>query len=139
MEQQDAASEGPGAPELDPAAAAQESLAPVQEMPPTKLCVALTGTSVREQLAQAYEAKRRGADVVEIRLDYLEDFLLNPAQNLSNLITNCSLPAIVTFRPVWEGCATVLGRVAAGVRSCVRCSLSSVVGCGMAVVRVQGW
>jgi hypothetical protein len=51
------------------------------------------------QLVQAAEA---GADLVEIRLDYLAHF--NPATDLAKLLNACPLPAIVTYRPTWEGC-----------------------------------
>lgn len=67
----------------------------------TKLCVALTGSSVEEQVGQAHAAKARGADLVEIRLDYLDEF--EPSTHVAELLQACPLPSIVTCRPVWEG------------------------------------
>jgi len=53
------------------------------------------------------EAKSSGAEVVELRLDYLEDLSLeDPLPALEKLLGSCKtqrIPAIVTFRPDWEG------------------------------------
>ena len=53
------------------------------------------------------EAKSAGAQVVELRLDYLEDLPLeDPQPALERLLGCCKTqrtPAIVTFRPEWEG------------------------------------
>lgn len=67
----------------------------------TKLCTSLTATTVQGMLAEAEEAKRAGADIVELRIDYLESF--SPEADLPVLIQKCGLPAIVTYRPTWEG------------------------------------
>lgn len=65
------------------------------------LCVPLTGTTIEQQLDQSEEARKEGADLVEIRLDYLTD--LDSPDDLLKLLRRCSLPSIVTFRPKWEG------------------------------------
>ncbi|KAJ1695239.1 hypothetical protein LUZ63_011937 [Rhynchospora breviuscula] len=44
---------------------------------------------------------RLGADVVELRLDCLSS--LQPRSDLERLLTNRPLPALVTYRPKWEG------------------------------------
>ncbi|KAF5199225.1 Shikimate dehydrogenase (NADP(+)) [Thalictrum thalictroides] len=47
------------------------------------------------------EAKTQGADLVEIRLDYINDF--QPRQDLEILFKDKPLPVIVVFRPKWDG------------------------------------
>lgn len=48
-----------------------------------------------------------GADIVELRLDYVRDLNLeDPEQQLQAVIQaskKAELPAIVTLRPAWEG------------------------------------
>lgn len=39
--------------------------------------------------------------IIELRLDFLAN--LNPARDLPKLVAACPVPAIVTFRPKWEG------------------------------------
>lgn len=67
----------------------------------THLCTSLVATTVDGMLAEAQEAVANGADIVELRLDYLEDF--SPERDLPRLVQQCPLPAIATYRPVWEG------------------------------------
>jgi 3-dehydroquinate dehydratase/shikimate dehydrogenase len=47
------------------------------------------------------QAAEAGADLVEIRLDYLAHF--NPSTDITKLLAASPLPVIVTFRPTWEG------------------------------------
>ena len=51
--------------------------------------------------------KEAGADVIELRLDYLNDLdVAAPESTFEKLIGACKaigLPAIVTLRPTWEG------------------------------------
>jgi 3-dehydroquinate dehydratase/shikimate dehydrogenase len=73
-----------------------------QPAPPrTHLCTSLVAPTVDGMLAEAQEAVQNGADIVELRVDYLEQFA--PEQDLPRLLKACPLPAIVTYRPVWEG------------------------------------
>ncbi len=67
----------------------------------TLLCTSLTAKTVDGMLAESQEALAAGADIVEIRLDYIENF--NPEADLPRLLETCPLPVIVTFRPTWEG------------------------------------
>jgi hypothetical protein len=67
----------------------------------TLLCTSLTAPTVDGMLAEAAEAVANGADIVELRLDFLQIF--NPEADLRRLLAECPLPAIVTFRPAWEG------------------------------------
>ncbi len=77
----------------------QESISPGASG--TLLCTSLTAKTVDGMLAEAQEALAAGADIVEIRLDYLENF--SPETDLPTLLESCPLPVIVTFRPTWEG------------------------------------
>lgn len=67
----------------------------------TLLCSSLTAPSVQGMIEEAQEAKMAGADVVELRLDYLQEF--RPEQDLDVLLRQIELPCIVTYRPSWEG------------------------------------
>ncbi|KAL4425636.1 hypothetical protein ABPG75_009652 [Micractinium tetrahymenae] len=86
-----------------PAASAAAESAAAAPPPPqrTLLCTSLVATSVDGMLAEAQEAVANGANIVELRLDYLESFA--PETDLPRLVSQCPLPAIATFRPVWEG------------------------------------
>ena len=71
------------------------------QRPATRLCTSLTAPTVEGMLAEAAEAVASGADTVELRLDFLQDF--DPQQDLPRLLQGCPLPAVVTYRPTWEG------------------------------------
>lgn len=66
-----------------------------------------TNLKVLHDLQEIQEAKEAGADVIELRLDYLKDLNAEaPEEGLKKLIDTSKavgLPAIVTLRPVWEG------------------------------------
>ena len=83
------------------AAAAAAAAAARAAAPRTHLCTSLVATTVEGMLAEAQEAVANGADIVELRLDYLEGF--SPEADLPRLVQQCPLPAIATYRPVWEG------------------------------------
>jgi 3-dehydroquinate dehydratase type I len=65
-----------------------------------RVAVAITAKSTATALKQIKEAQKWGADLVELRIDYLKD--LNP-QNLKKLIKACKIPCIVTPRSTKEG------------------------------------
>lgn len=67
----------------------------------TLLCSSLTAPTKEGMIAEAKEAQMAGADVVELRLDFLQSF--DPQNDLEELIRNIELPCIVTYRPSWEG------------------------------------
>ncbi|OVA15093.1 Dehydroquinase class I [Macleaya cordata] len=67
----------------------------------TLVCAPLMGKTVDQMLVEMGKAKESGADIVEIRLDYLSSF--NPRQDLETLIKKCTLLTLFTFRPKWEG------------------------------------
>ncbi|XP_050384135.1 bifunctional 3-dehydroquinate dehydratase/shikimate dehydrogenase, chloroplastic-like [Argentina anserina] len=67
----------------------------------TLICAPVMGESVDQMLRQLQQAKELGADLVEIRVDYIKNF--SPRQDLETLIKRSPLPTLVTYRPKWEG------------------------------------
>ncbi|KAF8401566.1 hypothetical protein HHK36_012508 [Tetracentron sinense] len=67
----------------------------------TLICAPLMGESVNQMLIEMCEAKASGADLVEIRLDFIKN--LSPRRDLEILIKESPLPTLITFRPTWEG------------------------------------
>lgn len=65
------------------------------------LCSSLTADTVEGMVAEGKEAKEGGADVAEIRLDFLDKFEAD--KDLVYMLENIPLPCIVTYRPTWEG------------------------------------
>lgn len=82
------------------AATMQEQAAPTGVQTKTHLCTSLTAPTVDGMLAEAQEALAAGADIVELRIDFLET--LDAERDLPRLLSDCPLPAIVTYRPDWE-------------------------------------
>eukprot|EP00884_Botryococcus_braunii_P011164 jgi/Botrbrau1/20048/Bobra.200_1s0053.1 len=73
----------------------------------TFLCTSITAPTVSDAVKEIQEAAELGADLVELRLDYLEDLdLKSPEEALETLYQACEdsdvLP-ITTFRPKYEG------------------------------------
>ncbi len=71
----------------------------------TQICTIVTAASMSDAMRECAEAATSGADIVELRLDFLDAF--DPQKDLPPLLAACSLPCIVTCRPDWEGCAAV--------------------------------
>ncbi|KAG8048855.1 hypothetical protein GUJ93_ZPchr0009g1255 [Zizania palustris] len=68
----------------------------------TLLCVPATARAPREMAAEVAAAAALGADVAELRLDRLSGFA--PSRDLPVLLAGPRpLPALVTYRPKWEG------------------------------------
>ncbi|CAL9120544.1 unnamed protein product [Musa textilis] len=67
----------------------------------TLVCVPLVAKTVEQMVAEMAAARARAADLVEIRLDHLAVF--HPRRDLQLLLKNRPLPALVTYRPKWEG------------------------------------
>ncbi|XP_062145224.1 bifunctional 3-dehydroquinate dehydratase/shikimate dehydrogenase, chloroplastic-like [Alnus glutinosa] len=67
----------------------------------TLICAPVMAETVDQMLIQTRKAKELGADLVEIRLDFLKNF--SPRQDLEILIKQCPLPTLITYRPKWEG------------------------------------
>ncbi|KAJ1687761.1 hypothetical protein LUZ63_019151 [Rhynchospora breviuscula] len=67
----------------------------------TLVCAPVVATTVEEMERDMAKAKSLGADLVEIRLDFLRHF--QPDIDLPRLISHRPLPVLVTFRPNWEG------------------------------------
>ncbi|GJN31871.1 hypothetical protein PR202_gb20324 [Eleusine coracana subsp. coracana] len=67
----------------------------------TLVCVPLVARTVEEMVSDAAVAKSVGCDLVEIRIDFIQGF--RPREDLPRLLRGCPLPALVTYRPNWEG------------------------------------
>ncbi|KAL2563369.1 hypothetical protein GLYMA_20G230300v4 [Glycine max] len=67
----------------------------------TLICASTSAESVEEMVFEMVKGKELGADLVEARLDFLNDF--HPTQHLPSLINNRPLPILITYRPIWEG------------------------------------
>ncbi|GAB2218754.1 hypothetical protein Droror1_Dr00001986 [Drosera rotundifolia] len=68
----------------------------------TLICAPVMGESIEETIDQIEKAREEGADLVEIRLDYLKKGF-DVERDLEGLIRKSSLPTLITFRPTWEG------------------------------------
>lgn len=71
----------------------------------TLVCVPIMADDAASALADAAEAKRRGADLVEFRIDRLFSGEGDDAGERAalTLCRDSSLPCIITCRPSWEG------------------------------------
>lgn len=52
--------------------------------------------SVEQMVSDMYQAKAQGADVVEVRLDYIKNF--QPRQDLETILRNKPLPVLIVYR-----------------------------------------
>ncbi|XP_010674967.2 bifunctional 3-dehydroquinate dehydratase/shikimate dehydrogenase, chloroplastic isoform X2 [Beta vulgaris subsp. vulgaris] len=66
----------------------------------TLICVPIMAKTVDKMLVEVRKAKQEGADMVELRLDYLNS--INPC-DLQVLLEHSCLSTLVTIRPTWEG------------------------------------
>lgn len=67
----------------------------------SRACSSVTAKTVAGALEEIEQIAKGGADIVELRLDFLTD--LNAEKDIPALLSSSRLPAIVTYRPVWEG------------------------------------
>uniref|UniRef100_A0A5B6ZQ17 Shikimate dehydrogenase substrate binding N-terminal domain-containing protein n=1 Tax=Davidia involucrata TaxID=16924 RepID=A0A5B6ZQ17_DAVIN len=67
----------------------------------TMICAPLMSQSIEQIVDDMYQAKAQGADLVEIRLDCINNF--QPRQDLEILLQNKPLPVLIVYRPKWEG------------------------------------
>jgi 3-dehydroquinate dehydratase/shikimate dehydrogenase len=62
----------------------------------TLICAPLVAQSVEQMVIDMKQAKAEGADVVEVRLDYMKNF--QPRQDLEIILRNKPLPVIIVYR-----------------------------------------
>lgn len=62
----------------------------------TMVCAPLMAQSVEQMISDMCRAKATGADVVEVRLDYINNF--QPYQDLETILRNKPLPVIIVYR-----------------------------------------
>ncbi|XWS42672.1 hypothetical protein CRYUN_Cryun16bG0034200 [Craigia yunnanensis] len=65
------------------------------------ICAPLMAQSVEQMVKDMHQAKAEGAQLVEIRLDYIKNF--QPHQDIQIILKNKPLPVIIVYRPKWEG------------------------------------
>ncbi|OIT28748.1 PREDICTED: bifunctional 3-dehydroquinate dehydratase/shikimate dehydrogenase, chloroplastic-like [Nicotiana attenuata] len=65
------------------------------------VCAPLMAPSVEQLVHGMLQAKAQGADLVEIRLDGINNF--QPQKDLQLLLNNNPLPVLIVYRPIWEG------------------------------------
>ncbi|KAJ6397635.1 hypothetical protein OIU77_018615 [Salix suchowensis] len=65
------------------------------------VCAPLMARSVEQMVIDMHSAKAQGADVVEVRLDYIHQF--QPGQDLETIIRNKPLPVIIVYRLTSSG------------------------------------
>ena len=56
---------------------------------------------VDEALLEIQEVVDGGADIVELRVDFIDG--LDAARDIPRMLEACPAPCIVTYRPTWEG------------------------------------
>jgi 3-dehydroquinate dehydratase/shikimate dehydrogenase len=62
----------------------------------TLICAPVMAETVDQMLIQTRKAKELGADLVEVRLDFLKNF--SPRLDLEILIKQSALPTLITYR-----------------------------------------
>lgn len=65
-----------------------------------RICVPITAITTSAAFEDINKAQHQGADLLELRLDYLQDL---SSDNLATLIRACTIPVIVTARSREEG------------------------------------
>lgn len=65
------------------------------------ICAPLMAESVEQMVHDMFQAKAQGADVVEVRLDCINNF--KPQQDLETILKQKPLPVIAVYRPKWAG------------------------------------
>ena len=65
------------------------------------LTTSVIAPTVEEALSEIVEAVEGGADIVELRDDFIDG--LNAAVDIPKMLAACAVPCIVTYRPTWEG------------------------------------
>ncbi len=75
----------------------------MKDTPAARICVPICETRARD-LPPAVARAAEVADIIELRLDCLEDAKLDEtAPDLRSLLASCSRPVILTFRPAEQG------------------------------------
>lgn len=65
------------------------------------ICTSITADGMQGFLEEIKEAAATGVDLIELRLDFIKDF--DPSKDLQTLMSACTVPYVVTYRPKWEG------------------------------------
>lgn len=73
-----------------------------------RVCVPIPARDFHALLDAIHEAEESGADLIEVRLDYVGERLLEHANQLKNIVNACSTPLIATNRHRGQGGECVL-------------------------------
>lgn len=73
-----------------------------------RVCVPVPARDFRELVSLIHEAESSGADLVEVRLDYMGGDLLGNINRLRDVVEACSVPLIATNRHKGQGGVCVL-------------------------------
>ena len=65
------------------------------------LTTSVIAPTVDEALSEIKEAVEGGADIVELRIDFID--ALDAERDIPAMLEACPVPCIVTYRPTWEG------------------------------------
>jgi 3-dehydroquinate dehydratase type I len=69
-----------------------------------KICVPVPAKNLEEALEMVQSAEMDGADIIEIRLDYMDNLeMLDNLDNLRRIVESCSKPLIATNRSIGQG------------------------------------
>lgn len=69
---------------------------------PSLICAPVMADSIDKMVIETFKAHELGADLVEIRLDWLKDF--NPIEDLKTIIKKSPLPTLFTYRFGVQAC-----------------------------------
>ena len=64
------------------------------------MTTSITASNVETFLEEMDQASTTGVDVIELRLDFIQDF--DTERDLLRIMRHSKLPYIVTYRPTWE-------------------------------------
>ncbi|XP_031270968.1 bifunctional 3-dehydroquinate dehydratase/shikimate dehydrogenase, chloroplastic-like isoform X1 [Pistacia vera] len=67
----------------------------------TMICAPLMVESAEQMVSDMDRAKAEGADIVELRLDFIRNF--QPRRDLEIILKNKPLPVLIVYRPKWAG------------------------------------
>jgi len=65
------------------------------------VATSVTATNLEDMKKEIQQAEKAGADIVELRMDFLET--IGVEDDVDGLVQCCKLPTIATVRPLWEG------------------------------------
>ncbi|MBS7649574.1 MAG: type I 3-dehydroquinate dehydratase [Candidatus Bathyarchaeia archaeon] len=68
-----------------------------------RVCVPIPAKNLSDAFVMIKDAEKSGADLIEMRLDYMSHEILNIMNRLEEIVKHCSVPMIATNRDVKQG------------------------------------